>query len=251
MSRSLITKINGLEGLTKRNNTKRNNSRNAGNTKRNNNHNTGPAAAAAANNRKQNSNSGRPASPCSEGVVGENTAIEFAEKVVACIKAADPSITDELIFDIKNKSHLSLYNYLEGLPKGTPYKLYKPTKETEGEWDVISGTDLWRKLRREPEAKSQYRGKIWVLDPPPSKPYTELRMIAIPGGKAVGGDGKLYITFSKFALPQLQGQQGGRAGIPDKQTTYVLGLELGEAEVQARVKGGSRRRRRRQTRKRV
>ena len=79
-------------------------------------------------------------------------------------------------------------------------------------------------------------------------------MIAIPGGKAVGGDGKLYITFSKFALPQLQAQQaqqGGRAGIPDKQTTYVLGLELGEAEVQAQVRGGSRRRRRRQTRKRV
>jgi hypothetical protein len=182
--------------------------------------NKGPAAAA--NNKGANA---KEPNLVDEGVVGPDFAKHIAQKIKTAIESLEPGKTAEVNMDFDQKRGKSrrrltpVRDDLNGIPAGTPYKLYKPTEDGKfSQIDfTIAGAKHWY------NETSTRVDKAFVLNPQPNNgKFIRLYLVGEIGDDSVsvkfasnrkamqyGGFGELHLSTYEFGLVLEQAQQGG------------------------------------------
>jgi len=150
---------------------------------------------------------------CSTGVVGATFVDDVFDQIKNCIIELDEEAGPDLVFDINGKWHRPTRNILKDIPLGKHYRVYKPTKITEGFAEPPHGPKT-KEFRGPPAARFE-------LDPKPENPFIEIRMVSEPRGQ----DKKNTLIFSRAILPDTPAI-GGERGF--YQTVYSFGIKFSD-----------------------
>jgi len=173
----------------------------------------------------------KPLNLCSEGVISETLVNDLFENIKSCVKSSDKDLSAfNIILEKDGDIHKPLIDYLTSLTTnpayvGKKYSLFRPTKKTNGVWDLTTKPAVSKKGKQ----RTQFLGDIFVLNPVPTEQYIELRFVV-----AKGDAGQYFITWSKHTNPGPKGnaKKGGATrkkvgGAPQKsQSAFIFALVI-------------------------
>jgi hypothetical protein len=174
----------------------------------------------------------KPANFCSEGVVSETLINDLFENIKSCAKSSDKDLSSyTIVFEKEDGAHKTLVDFLTSLTTnpdyvGKKYTLLRPTKKTNGVWNLVDGKPGQSKQSKQ---RTQFLGDIFMLDPVPTQQYIELRFVV-----AKGDAGQYFITWSKYINPgpKRNSKKGGATrkklgGAAQKsQSAFIFGLVI-------------------------
>jgi hypothetical protein len=174
----------------------------------------------------------KPANFCSEGVVSETFINDLFENIRICAKSSDKDLASyNIVFERDGEIHKPLVDFLTSLTTnpayvGKKYTLLRPTKKTNGVWNLVDGKPGQSKQSK---LRTQFLGDIFMLDPVPTQQYIELRFVV-----AKGDAGQYFITWSKYINPgpKRNSKKGGatrkkHGGAAQKsQSAFIFGLVI-------------------------
>jgi len=174
----------------------------------------------------------KPANFCSEGVISETFINDLFENIKGCTKSSDKDLASQnIVFEKEDGAHKTLVDFLTSLTTnpayvGKKYTLLRPTKKTNGVWNLVDGKPGQSKQSKQ---RTQYLGDIFMLDPVPTQQYIELRFVV-----AKGDAGQYFITWSKYINPgpKRNSKKGGATrkklgGAAQKsQSAFIFGLVI-------------------------
>jgi len=174
----------------------------------------------------------KPLNFCSEGVISETFINDLFENIRICAKSSDKDLASyNIVFEKDGEIHKPLVDFLTSLTTnpayvGKKYTLLRPTKKTNGVWNLVDGKPGQSKQSK---LRTQFLGDIFMLDPVPTQQYIELRFVV-----AKGDAGQYFITWSKYINPgpKRNSKKGGatrkkHGGATQKsQSAFIFGLVI-------------------------